>query len=158
MKKTISWRMSLVIGIIFLVIQYVSADYLNVFVGFTLNIIGLVAFLSGILGLVKYTVTKKRLDDTVAGNEFLNNKISLSYLNGKIWYRTIKVLYFLFIVFFLIVIFTGGYSCIGHRTTPCDYFHWFRNITLDLLGLGVFFEIVRRIFYYIILGSINPKK
>jgi hypothetical protein len=88
----------------------------------------------------------------------MENKKTVAYLNSKVWYRTLKILYILSLIFIFIKSSSSGYTCIGYRETPCDYWFWFKNMLIDLLILGIAFETIRRIFYYIILGTIRPKK
>lgn len=79
-----------------------------------------------------------------------NNK-TISYLNSKIWYRSLKVIFLLLlsIVILLVnvVILDDGI---------------FGIIFLDILTgnilILIFFEVLRRVFYYIVLGKIIPKK
>lgn len=52
---------------------------------------------------------------------------------------------------------SGRYELISKYTNR-DWFSTVGFSILTILGTGIIFEIFRRIFYYIILGSVRPKK
>jgi hypothetical protein len=88
---------------------------------------------------------------------------TLAYLNSKWWYRLLKVLYILVITFFVIVciffnyIESRNYTAIGNGYV-FDYIHFIEYFIIENLIILIIFEVIRRAFYYITLGSLNPKK
>lgn len=81
-------------------------------------------------------------------------KNTIKNLNTKIWYRTAKVIYIIFYAIGLLTLFGGGISEI-----PSD--GWLAGISISLggsIGVIVFFELIKHIAYYILLGKWSPTK
>lgn len=80
-------------------------------------------------------------------------KNTVSYLNTKIWYRFIKVIYIFFYVLGLLI----GFG-VGIEEIPYD--GWLEGIGMSLaggIGIILFFELIKHSFYYIVLGNFFPK-
>jgi hypothetical protein len=94
----------------------------------------------------------------------MENKKSISYLRGKTWYRFIKVV---FILAFLVALLFWNWAIYASYNDPVFYI---LNPAANSVGVRLFtslvgnlviiliFEAIRRAFYYIVLGSIKPKK
>lgn len=65
---------------------------------------------------------------------------TISSLNEKIWYRGLKTIYFL------------AYALTMYITIMVDKDFY------EVLTAVVIFEAIRRAFYYILLGSIDPRE
>ncbi|MCH7759309.1 hypothetical protein IID20_03050 [Patescibacteria group bacterium] len=75
------------------------------------------------------------------------------YLQTKIWYRFFKVIYifgFIGMLFFWNIVI---YSSFGDFFKQTILYFFIGNIVIILI-----FEIIKRAFYYVILGKIYPKK
>ena len=94
---------------------------------------------------------------------------TISYLNGKVWYRFLKVI---FIVAFFIVLLISNFSIIGGSYgnngvllgPPLDSLwiliplNGIELLIINNLLILLIFEFIRRAFYYIVLGKLRPKK
>lgn len=79
---------------------------------------------------------------------------TIKELNERVWYRFIKVIYILFFVLILSGVLIEIFEEVGKIT-------YLFAILQSLLGISVIilvFELIKRIFYYIVLGKINPNK
>lgn len=91
-------------------------------------------------------------------------------LEGRVWYRFCKVV---FIVVFMLALFILNWeiynNCkvyvpvwIGetcyHKYTDFDYFNFTQYFFIGNFLVLLLFEAIRRAFYYIVFGSIKPKK
>lgn len=86
-------------------------------------------------------------------------------LNTHWWYRFLKVVYIFSIVFSVICSVALIYIIEGPDIVESSYYYppvsWFVTISLSLIsiiGIILFFDVIRRAFYYIALGSIFPNK
>lgn len=86
---------------------------------------------------------------------------SIADLNRTIWYRFLKVAYILFTLFVWVVViaiewdsFTSAQTYDTNGASGSHYFGMF----LAVVGVPILAAIITRIFYYIVLGSINPSK
>ena len=105
----------------------------------------------------------------------MENKKTISYLNSKVWYRFLKVIFIVTFLLFLLgsnLIFVSV-SWIYHSgpsslTDPFagnfngySTFDFSSFIQLFIIGnfvTSLIFEAIRRAFYYIVFGSIKPEK
>jgi len=81
----------------------------------------------------------------------MENKKTISYLNGKVWYRLLKIVYILAFVDGFLNFYAENYQ----YRADSDY--WL-SIIWDTLLLLFLFELIRRTFYYVVLGKFNPEK
>lgn len=94
----------------------------------------------------------------------MGNKLNQDRLDGaqkKTWYRAIKVVYVLsFLVVFIRVLFSPSYLCCGMPIASSihHYFYFtigfgrFTSKLLVLMIVLVFFQLIKRIYYYILFG------
>lgn len=75
--------------------------------------------------------------------------LSLKKLNKKIWYRLIKVLYLLAHVWFILYVINESSE---------DIYTVLIGLIIFIPAFFLMMEIIKRIFYYIVLGTIRPKK
>ena len=99
----------------------------------------------------------------------MENKKTISYLNGKAWYRALKVVYVLFAIFYcLYAIGVGGVSIFIFMFSPAVFdieMDVLLRLFLGILAIPVVFaftwlvlQIPKWIFFYIYLGTITPKE
>ena len=79
---------------------------------------------------------------------------TISYLNSKTWYRTLKVFYLLafFITLYVLI------SEAGNTYTRYPEYFALSETIKDIIIALIVFELIRRAFFYITLGTIRPKK
>ncbi|WP_407057151.1 zinc-ribbon domain-containing protein [Desulfobacter postgatei] len=112
------------------------------------------------------TKCKKEIEDNSKFCEFCGSNINRNYielvdqvlkldslselekLNKKMWYRSLKVIYFLVIISYIIVSF--NFAIIEENSI--------RGFIILVLIILIIAEIIKRSFYYIYLGKIFPKK
>lgn len=70
---------------------------------------------------------------------------TIAALNEKRWYRFIKIIYIFFFIFFLVL----AIIIIDLTLSNC---------LVAFLGIVILFELLKRAFYYVYIGTINPKK
>ena len=83
----------------------------------------------------------------------MNKPLSIKELEGRWWYRLLKVVYVLGYIWW---IFVGGKVLVG-----CSF-----GVDCDGLSLGfflflfgiLFFELIRKVFHYIITGTTTPHR
>jgi len=92
---------------------------------------------------------------------------TISYLNSKMWYRFLKVI---FTVLFLSILVAANWIFIENsRDYVCLRQIYLCHFNFDFLNFVKFFlygnfiilisfEFIRRSFYYVVLGTIKPKK
>jgi hypothetical protein len=94
---------------------------------------------------------------------------TISYLHSKTWYRTLKVVFIaIFFVAFLatnLSILNGtwgnNYVFLGFPLSSVEFptpLNGIQLLIINNLLVFLIFEIIRRSFYYIILGSLKPSK
>lgn len=86
---------------------------------------------------------------------------SIADLNATIWYRFIKVAYILFFLLVWIIVITLSWQSFTsaqiYDTNGASGSHYL-GLFLSVVGVPIVFIVITRIFYYILLGSINPPK
>jgi len=94
-------------------------------------------------------------NNNTLGNIHTNNP--LKKLSEKMWYRMLKVTYIFSYLFFIVgAVFyatdTGWYG------DQFSYAHFFEALIVSLLLVIIGAEILKRAFYYILFGTVQPKK
>lgn len=85
----------------------------------------------------------------------MDNKKTISYLNSKTWYRFLKVIFLFLLLVIIIIVNCVAIDNILSSPSLESIFLFFIGGNIATL---LFFEILRRVFYYIVLGAIRPKK
>jgi len=80
---------------------------------------------------------------------------TITYLNSKIWYRFFKV-GFIFLLLVILLIFNGIIMS-GGFPYDVQYAGFSKVLVIGNLLILLFFEILRRVFYYIVSGSLRPE-
>jgi hypothetical protein len=84
-----------------------------------------------------------------------------SQMNSKVWYRILKTLYLILLMFTLATIIIVA---ILNARSVWQYPYYFQfafsdpALYLEIFGVMVAFEVVKRGFYYIVFGTVEPKK
>ncbi len=82
---------------------------------------------------------------------------TISQLNSKAWYRLLKVIFIVaFSIVWLIynlIVYYSGISVVGTISDTQKSFFTIGNLIIFFV-----FEGIRRVFYYIVLGTIKPEK
>lgn len=79
---------------------------------------------------------------------------TLSSLNDQIWYRLLKSVYLVSLVLLALL----GSAIVWTVNSGTSVGLLVVYVVLWLIALGVIYEAIRRIFYYVVLGTINPQK
>lgn len=91
----------------------------------------------------------------------MENIQTLISLNGKAWYRALKVLYFIYVIFCYFIAIAGIIGAIiASFIEEADFSGWWLLLIIPISFplAWIISEIPKRIFYYIYLGKIYPEK
>jgi hypothetical protein len=99
----------------------------------------------------KDLINKSLKNKTMSNNS--NKMKTIESLTSKPWYRLLKILYL-----FCFFIITFGWLLFGYTETNGNLNDFFAPASVSIFILAFIFWSTTRIFYYIVLGSMFPKK
>ena len=80
-------------------------------------------------------------------------RLKKSELEKKVWFRIIKVIYIFGYIYFLLMAIGISYTAYSDTVTKVNWFNAIVCMLLGALFMNVLLKLVKRLFYYIVLGE-----
>jgi len=80
--------------------------------------------------------------------------MTIKELNNRAWYRALKVLYISIYSFSLLFDIAAGLE----EMIKYQFWDGLGIVFLGSIGIILFFEVMKRVFYYVVIGKVFPKQ